>query len=61
MSMAEILNELPRLTAEERTMISHRLRELEEKDQALFLHEAAVTMFREIDQSEGDESRSKTR
>ena len=47
MSAAEIIAELPKLTAEERAAVLRRLRELEERDESQFLHEAADLMFQE--------------
>ena len=47
--MVEIIEELPKLTAEERSVVSRRLREIEERDETLFLHEAADSMFRDMD------------
>jgi len=51
-SIEEILKELPRLTAEERSAIVRRLLELEEYDGQQFLHEAAAQMFQDIDKRE---------
>lgn len=45
MSLAEIMRELPRLTRDERSAIQQRLRELEEQDEVMFLHEAADSIF----------------
>jgi hypothetical protein len=45
MSVAEIIRELPKLTADERAAIRQRLQELEEQDAQMFLHEAADSMF----------------
>jgi len=44
-SAAEIIAELSKLTAEERAAVLRRLRELEERDESQFLHEAADSMF----------------
>ena len=49
MSAAEIIAELPRLTAEERSAVRKRLLQLEDQDELLFLHEAADTVFRDMD------------
>jgi hypothetical protein len=52
MSAVEILAELPKLTDDERSAIRRRLRELDEQDEAQFLHESADTMFRDMDKQE---------
>jgi hypothetical protein len=51
MSVVEILAELPKLTDEERSAV-RRLRELDERDEAQFLHESADAMFRDMDKQE---------
>jgi hypothetical protein len=56
MSMADIIEELPKLTPEQRAMILSRVRELDGPEESLFLQEAAETMFRDMDQQEGAES-----
>jgi hypothetical protein len=61
MSMVEIIQELPKLTPEERVIVLRRLRELDGPDEALFLHEAAESMFQETDQQEAADARRKTR
>ena len=61
MSVAEIIRELPKLTADERSAVRQRLRELEEKDEAQFLHEAADSMFKDMDKQETKDGRRKTR
>ncbi len=61
MSLAEIIRELPKLTAEERSAVRQRLKELEEKDELLFLHEAADSMFKDLDKRETKDGRRKTR
>jgi hypothetical protein len=61
MSAAEIMQELPKLTADERSAIRQRLRELEEQDGSLFLHEAADSMFKDMDKQEAKNARRKTR
>ena len=61
MSMVEVIQELPRLTAEERSIVLRRLRELNEPDEALFLHEAAESMFQDMDQQEAADALRKTR
>ncbi len=60
MSMADIIQELLKLTPEQRAMILSRVRELDGPDASLFLQEAAETMFREMDQQEAVDARSKT-
>jgi hypothetical protein len=52
MSAVEILAELPKLTDEERSAVRRRLRELDERDEAQFLHESADAMFRDLDKQE---------
>ena len=61
MSAVEILAELPRLTDEERSVIRRRLRELDERDEAQFLHESADAMFHDMDKQEAENARRKTR
>jgi hypothetical protein len=51
MSAVEIINELPKLTTEERSAVRRRLRELEEQDEMLFLHESAGAIFQDMDKS----------
>lgn len=52
MSAAEIIKELPNLSASERAAVRRRLRELEEQDEALFLNESADALFLETDKEE---------
>jgi mRNA-degrading endonuclease RelE of RelBE toxin-antitoxin system len=59
MSAAEILQELPKLTAEERAAIRKRLRELEGQDESQFLHDVADSMFQETDKLERIENQVK--
>jgi len=59
-SAAEIIAELPKLTAEERAAVLRRLRELEERDELHFLHETADSMFQEMDKQESKDARRKT-
>ena len=61
MSAAQIIAELPKLTGEERAAITRRLRELEEQDEMLFLHEAAAQTFHDLDQKEAEDARRKSR
>jgi hypothetical protein len=61
MSVAEIIKELPKLTAEERSAILRRLRELEPRDETQFLHEAADSMFQDMDKGEVKGVRRKAR
>ena len=61
MSAAEILNELPKLTADERAALRERLRELEEQDDLQFLHEASVAQFQDLDKQETKNARRKAR
>ena len=60
MSAAEIIAELPKLTAEERAAVLRRPRELEERDESQLLHEAADSMFQEMDKQESKDARRKT-
>ena len=60
MSAAEIIAELPKLSDEDRAAITRRLRELEEADAMLFLHEAAVQTFQELDRTEAEDAHRKT-
>ena len=61
MSATEILNELPKLTSEERSAVRRRLRELDERDEQQFLHESADAMFQDLDKQEADNARRKAR
>ena len=61
MSAVEILAELPKLTEDERSAIRHRLHELDERDEAQFLHESADAMFRDMDKQEAEYARRKAR
>jgi hypothetical protein len=61
MSAVEILAELPKLTDDERSAIRRRLRELDERNEAQFLHESADAMFRNMDQQETEHARRKAR
>ncbi|HEY3760800.1 MAG TPA: hypothetical protein VGN23_03540 [Verrucomicrobiae bacterium] len=61
MSAVEIIEELPKLSAEERAAVRRRLRELEERDESLFLHESAEVMFQDMDNQEARNARRKTR
>jgi hypothetical protein len=59
--MVEIIQELPKLRADERAVILRRLRELDGLDESLLLHEAAESMFQDMDQEEAADARRKTR
>jgi hypothetical protein len=61
MSAVEILAELPKLTDDERSAVRRRLRELDERNEAQFLHESADAMFRNMDQQETEHARRKAR
>lgn len=61
MSFTEIIEELPKLSASQRSDLLRRLRELEEKDEFLFLHESADSIFQQIDRQEEKDARRKTR
>ena len=52
---------MPGSTPEERVAVAVRLRELQEQDEDQFLNEAAVQMFREMDQREAEDAHRKTR
>ena len=52
MSVADIIRELPKLTREERSTVLHRLRELEQEYQMLFLHQPGDLIFQQIDKEE---------
>jgi uncharacterized protein (DUF169 family) len=60
-SATEIIQELPKLTADERSIIRQRLRELEEQDEVLFLNDSALAMFQELDKQEAEDARRKAR
>jgi hypothetical protein len=60
MCTIEIHAELPKLTDDERSAIRRRLRELDESDEAQFLHESAGAMFRDMDQQDAENARRKT-
>jgi hypothetical protein len=51
---SDIIRELPKLSADERAAVRRRLRELEEQDELLILHQSAAALFREIDNQEGN-------
>jgi hypothetical protein len=61
MSAAEIIQELPKLTADERSSIRQRLRELEAQDEGQFLNDSALALFQELDQQEAEDARRKAR
>lgn len=61
MSAAQIIAELPKLTVEERSAVRQRLRELDERDEMQFIHEAADGMFQEMDKEEAEHAKRKTR
>jgi hypothetical protein len=52
MSAAEIIQELPKLTVDERTAIRQRLRELEEQGEVQFLNDSALATFPDLDERE---------
>jgi hypothetical protein len=60
-SAAEIIKELPKLSPDERAAVRRRLRELEEQDETLFLHESADALFQEMDKEEEKNARRKAR
>ena len=61
MTVSDIILELPKLTPEERAAVRRRLRELEAQDGVIFLHEAADTMFKDMDKQETRNGRRKAR
>jgi len=60
-SATEIIQELPKLTADERSIVRQRLRELEEQDEVQFLNDSALATFQELDKQEAEDARRKTR
>lgn len=61
MSAAEIMSELPKLSAKDRALLRRRLRELEEQDDLQFLHDSALAQFQELDKQEAENARRKAR
>ena len=61
MSAAEIIKELPKLSADELGAVRRRVRELDERDELQFLHESADAMFQDMDKEEAANARRKTR
>ena len=61
MSAVEILQELPKLTTDERSAVRRRLRELDERDEVQFLHDSADVMFQDMDKQEAENARRKAR
>ena len=61
MSAAEIIAELPKLTAAELSAVRRRLRELDEKSELGFLNESADVMFQDLDKREAKYARRKAR
>jgi len=57
MSAAEIMQELPKLTADERSVIRRRLLELEEKEDVQFLNDSTLAMMQQLDKREADDDR----
>lgn len=55
------MSELPKLSAEERTALRQRLRELEEQDDVQFLHDSALAQFQDLDKREAENARRKAR
>lgn len=51
MSVAQIIDELPKLTSDDRRAIERRIHQLEDDDM-VFISEAATRMFQEIDKEE---------
>lgn len=61
MSSAEIIQELPKLKADERAIVSQRLRELEDQDAAEILNDSALATFQELDKQKAAHARRKVR
>ncbi len=61
MSLAQIIEELPKLSSQERSVLLRRLRELSEQDEMQFLHEAADSMFKALDEQEAKDVQRKAR
>ena len=61
MSVAEIIRELPKLKPKELEAVRLRLRELENSDATLFLHESADMMFQDMDKHETKNAKRKAR
>ncbi len=61
MSVLEIIRELPKLSAEERSAVSRHLRELEAQDETQFLHESAEALFQDTDKEEAEHAHRKAR
>jgi hypothetical protein len=57
MSAAEIMRELPKLTADERSVVRKRLLELEEKEDVQFLNDSTLVMMQKLDKREADDDR----
>lgn len=61
MSATEIMDELPKLSADERAALRQRLRELDEQDDVQFLQDSALSQFQEMDKQEAEDARRKAR
>lgn len=59
MSVAQIIEELPKLTAQDRQAIERRIHELADEEMA-FINESAARMFQEIDREEEAHAKRKT-
>ena len=56
MSAAEIMQELSKLTTDERAAIRQRLRELEERGEVQCLNETALATFQDLDKQEAKDA-----
>lgn len=61
MSVAEIIEELPKLTVTERMAVEAKLRELEERECLRVCEESATESARMLDAMEGDSGQRPTR
>jgi len=57
MSAAEIIQELPKLTAVERSVVRRRLLELEGKEDVQFLNDSTLAVMQELDKREAEDDR----
>jgi hypothetical protein len=57
MSAAEIIQELPKLTPDERSVVRKRLLELEKKEDVQFLNDSTLAVMQELDKREADDDR----
>jgi len=57
MSAAEIIQELSKLTADERSAVRQRLRELEGQDEVQCLNDSTLATMQELDKREAEDDR----